>query len=286
MKTVTSADFEAEVLKSDKPVLVDFFADWCPPCKQLSPILEKIAKEKAADLKIVKVDVDASPEIAKQYSIKSMPTLLIVRDGDVIAQKIGSAPKSEVVKWIDQSLALPAGTRLDLAPKTSLTSEDKQRLRDVWNALINQSPDADIPTTRLTADGSETTLRKVYTEALDNGEIFKGTLDTLSEGFTLDDIIDDLNRTGLSLPPEPVSLSDSDKKRLRDLFNEVVKVLDTPAADKQAIAMREELKADLASGAVFKQVETVLASTAGALTLDGYIDNIRKTFKIPKAPKP
>ncbi|MBI3441008.1 MAG: thioredoxin [Proteobacteria bacterium] len=204
MKIVTSEDFETEVLKSDKPVLVDFFATWCPPCKALSPILETIAAEKADSLKIVKVDVDASPEIAAQYYIKSMPTLLMVRDGEVIAKTIGAAPKSEVVKWIDSALTLPAGTKVDITPKVAtLSGSDKQRLRDVFEAAVNASPDADKPTTLLTPDGSETTLRKTIKDQLDSGEIFKQMETLLSNGVTLDQLISSVKQAKLRIPKGP-----------------------------------------------------------------------------------
>ena len=205
MKIVTNADFKKEVLKSDKPVLVDFFATWCPPCKAISPYLEEIAKEKADSLKIVKVDVDASPDIAAQYSIRSMPTLLMIRGGDVISSKIGGAPKSELVAWIDEALALPAGTKVDLAPKVvSLSDSDKKKLRKVFAEAVNKSPDADIPTTVLTADGSETTLRKAIEKELNDGSLFKGVEALLTQTeMPLKEYIKAVKKQGLALPKPP-----------------------------------------------------------------------------------
>ncbi len=206
MKIVTSADFEKEVLKSDKPVLVDFFATWCGPCKNLAPILEKIAGEKADSLKIVKVDVDASPEIAEKYFVQSMPTMMIIRDGDVIAKEVGAAPKSEVVKWINESLALPAGTKLDVAPKpVTLSAEDKKSLRDAFAAAVNACPDADTPF--VPAAGSpETTIRKEIKKDLDGGALFKQVESILSANagaVTLGDIVDNIKQTKFTIPKAP-----------------------------------------------------------------------------------
>jgi thioredoxin 1 len=291
MKIVTSADFETEVLKSDKPVLVDLFATWCGPCKMIAPLLEKVAAEEAGRLKVVKVDVDASPEIAAKYFVRSVPTLLMIKNGEVVSSKLGAASKKDLLKWIDEALALPAGTKVDLAPKqVSLSDADKQRLRDVFNEAVNKSPDADTPTTLLTADGSETTLRKQYTEALDNGEIFQEMEATLNEGYTLDEIIDDLRTTELSIP-KPVSLSDSEKQSLRDLFNEAVNKspdADVPTtiltADGSVTTLRKSIEKELKDGSLFKTVEAVLAQTK--MPLNVYIDAVRRQgLALPKPPK-
>src|SRR3984957_9323454 len=94
----------SEVIKSDKPVLVDFFATWCGPCKMLAPTLEKVAAETADTVKIVKVDIDASPELAKQYLVNAYPTLFIIRNGKAISKKIGGDTKASLLKWIGDSL--------------------------------------------------------------------------------------------------------------------------------------------------------------------------------------
>ncbi|MDE2336383.1 MAG: thioredoxin [Alphaproteobacteria bacterium] len=195
MKIVTAADFEAEVLKSEKPVLVDFFATWCGPCKSLAPILEQIAAEKADSLKIVKVDVDASPELAAEYGIRAMPTMMIFKDGDVVATKVGGAPKSALVKWIDGALS---------AQKISLSADDKKRLTDAFNDAVNASPDADTPTTLLTRDGSETTLRKAIEKELKDGTVFKQVEMLLNATqMPLDAFITGLKKSGLALPKPP-----------------------------------------------------------------------------------
>ena len=101
---VTSETFKEEVLDASIPVLVDFWAEWCGPCKTIAPIVEEIAREFAGRVKVAKLDVDASPEIATQFSIKSIPTLLLFHDGEVVDQIIGSVPKSLIKKRLDSFL--------------------------------------------------------------------------------------------------------------------------------------------------------------------------------------
>ena len=100
-KAVTDADFETEVLNSDIPVLVDFWATWCGPCKMVAPVLEEIAKEKAGKLKIAKVDVDENPEVAAKYGVRGIPTLLLIKNGNVVMTKVGALSKHQ----LDQALA-------------------------------------------------------------------------------------------------------------------------------------------------------------------------------------
>ena len=102
---VTDADFEAEVLKSSEPVLVDFFAEWCGPCKAMAPALEEVAKEMEGQVKIAKIDVDASPEVATKYQIQAMPTLIVIKDGEVVARHTGAlVQKSKLEAWIKESV--------------------------------------------------------------------------------------------------------------------------------------------------------------------------------------
>ena len=95
---VNSQTFEAEVLKSDLPVLVDFWAPWCGPCKALNPILEKVEAEIDGKIRIVKVNIDESPDIASKYSIMSIPTLLIFKDGEVRDQVVGLVQKDKIME--------------------------------------------------------------------------------------------------------------------------------------------------------------------------------------------
>lgn len=88
-KHFSSQDFEQEVLKSDQPVLVDFFAEWCGPCQMAAPIIDKLADEYADKLKVGKLDVDASPDIAQRYGVMSIPTMIVFKDGKEVEKKIG-----------------------------------------------------------------------------------------------------------------------------------------------------------------------------------------------------
>ena len=96
---VTEATFESEVLKSDKIVLVDFYADWCNPCKILSPILEEVARENP-DIKLVKVDVDTNENLAYEYRAYSIPTLVVIKDGKEVKRAVGAMPKEDVLELI------------------------------------------------------------------------------------------------------------------------------------------------------------------------------------------
>ena len=93
---LTSENFEEEVLRSDKPVLVDFWATWCPPCRMLAPIIAQIAEERAGEIKVGKVDVDEEPELAVQYGIASIPTLLVFKNGEKVNGSVGAIPKDAI----------------------------------------------------------------------------------------------------------------------------------------------------------------------------------------------
>ena len=101
---VTDSNFQDEVLSSDKPVLVDFWAEWCGPCKMIGPILEELAREMDGKIKIVKVDVDSNSQTAMNYAIRSIPTLIIVKDGSVQSQHIGAASKAQLENFINQNI--------------------------------------------------------------------------------------------------------------------------------------------------------------------------------------
>ena len=96
---ITKENFEAEVLKSEKPVLVDFFAVWCGPCKMIAPILEEIAAERE-DIKVCKINVDEEPELAAQYQVSSIPSLFVIKDGQVVNQSLGARPKPQILEML------------------------------------------------------------------------------------------------------------------------------------------------------------------------------------------
>jgi len=97
----TDVSFEQEVLKSDTPVLVDFWAEWCGPCRMIGPSLEDIAKEMDGKLKVVKVNIDENPTTPSRYNVRSIPTLLLFKNGQVAATKIGAEPKQKLVSLIN-----------------------------------------------------------------------------------------------------------------------------------------------------------------------------------------
>ena len=102
---ITDDTFEAEVLKSDKPVLVDFWAEWCGPCKMIAPILEDVAEDYHDKLKIVKVHVDHSTDTPAKYGVRGIPTLLIFKDGEVAATKVGAVSRMQLTDFIDSQVA-------------------------------------------------------------------------------------------------------------------------------------------------------------------------------------
>ena len=100
---IDNSNFESDVLKASKPVVVDFWAEWCGPCKMIAPALEEISSEMAGQVKIAKVNIDENPELAAQYGVRSIPTLLMFKNGEIAANMVGAAPKSRLADWIKAS---------------------------------------------------------------------------------------------------------------------------------------------------------------------------------------
>lgn len=96
---ITKDTFESEVLRSDKPVLLDFFAVWCGPCKMIAPVLDEIAAERE-DIKVCKVNVDEEPELAAKYQVMSIPTLMVIKDGQIVNQSLGAKPKAQILAML------------------------------------------------------------------------------------------------------------------------------------------------------------------------------------------
>lgn len=101
---VTDSSFETDVIKSKKPVLVDFWAEWCGPCVQIAPALEELADEYKESLTVVKVNIDENPETPAKYGVRGIPTLILFKDGEIAATKVGAAPKRQLSEWINTSL--------------------------------------------------------------------------------------------------------------------------------------------------------------------------------------
>ena len=103
-QSIKDENFENDVLNSSKLTLVDFWAEWCGPCKQIGPILEEIAEEKKDMLKIVKLNIDENPQTPQKYDVKGIPTLMLFKDGKLVNSKVGSMPKSLLSEWIESCL--------------------------------------------------------------------------------------------------------------------------------------------------------------------------------------
>lgn len=103
---VTDATFQADVLDHDKPVLVDFWADWCPPCRMIAPVLAEIARERVDTLTVRKVNTDENPGVAQNYQVMSLPTLMLFRNGQPIQSLVGARPKAKLISEIDAALSM------------------------------------------------------------------------------------------------------------------------------------------------------------------------------------
>jgi len=103
-KPISDQSFDSDVLKAEGPVLVDFWAEWCGPCKQIAPSLEEISKEMAGKITVTKINIDENPETPTKYGVRGIPTLMLFKDGQVAATKVGALPKSKLVEWIAESI--------------------------------------------------------------------------------------------------------------------------------------------------------------------------------------
>jgi thioredoxin 1 len=100
---VTDASFETDVLKASQPVLVDFWAEWCGPCKQIAPALEQIATELAGKVTVAKLDIEASPTTPSKYGVRGIPTMMLFKDGQMTSMKVGAMPKQKILDWLSEA---------------------------------------------------------------------------------------------------------------------------------------------------------------------------------------
>jgi thioredoxin 1 len=107
---VTDQSFPADVLNAPGPVVVDFWAEWCGPCKQIAPALEEISQELGGKVTIAKLNIDENPNVPTKYGVRGIPTLMLFQNGQVVATKVGALPKSKILEWINQSIGVRAAS--------------------------------------------------------------------------------------------------------------------------------------------------------------------------------
>ena len=111
-KTVTDQSFQADVLGADKPVLVDFWAEWCGPCRMIAPALEEIAAELGDKVTVAKINIDENPDTPGKYGVRGIPTMLLFKNGEAVAQKVGAAPRSQIQQWLESQLSRSASSQV------------------------------------------------------------------------------------------------------------------------------------------------------------------------------
>lgn len=104
-KHISDDEFDGAVLNSNGPILVDFWAEWCGPCKQIGPVLDEIANEMEGKLTVAKVNIDNNPESPQRYGVRGIPTMILFKDGKPVATKVGSMPKTQLVEWLNSVVA-------------------------------------------------------------------------------------------------------------------------------------------------------------------------------------
>ena len=109
-KSVTDQSFQADVLGASGPVLVDFWAEWCGPCRMIAPALEEISNELGDKVSVVKINIDENPETPGRYGVRGIPTMLLFKDGQPIAQKVGAAPRSQIQQWLEGAISTSSST--------------------------------------------------------------------------------------------------------------------------------------------------------------------------------
>ena len=103
-KTVTDQNFQSDVLESSGPVLVDFWAEWCGPCRMIAPALEDISNEMGEKVTVAKLNIDENPDVPMRYGVRGIPTMLLFKDGQPVAQKVGAAPRGQIQQWLEANL--------------------------------------------------------------------------------------------------------------------------------------------------------------------------------------